>query len=184
MDLCSVLIPNNFGIKSLLSNSLFQFIALFSLLFYFLSTADNVPVSPTTYWVSTLQLTEGHKRQITTRKVLSNIHINAAQALLSSQFPQLSGFQLTNYSQNYDKLQVASNNSIQIHHTDTFHWAVSTSIGRPRNCRARILDSMSGDLSSSMQCQLLGQWWSCAYLLYVQTPRNELAALSETLAPI
>ena len=32
--------------------------------------------------------------------------------------------------------------------------------------------------------KLLGQWQSCAYLLYVQTTRNELAALSETLAHI
>ena len=113
--------------------------------FYFLST--DAPVSPTTYWVSTLRLTEDHKRQITTGKVLSDIHINAAQALLSSQFPELSGFQLTNYSQNYDKLQIASNNSIQIHHTDTFHWAISTSTGRPRNCRARILERIWRSLS-------------------------------------
>ena len=32
--------------------------------------------------------------------------------------------------------------------------------------------------------KLLGRWQSCAYLLYVQTTRNELAALSETLAHI
>ena len=32
--------------------------------------------------------------------------------------------------------------------------------------------------------KLLGRWQSCAYLLYVQTPRNELAALSDTLAHI
>ena len=32
--------------------------------------------------------------------------------------------------------------------------------------------------------KLLGRWRSCAYLLYVQTPRNELAVLSETLAHI
>ena len=121
---------------------------------YFLLTANTAPVSPTVYWVRTLQLTENHKKQITTGLVLSDIHINAAQTLLSRQFPELSGFQLTNYSQRYDKFQLASNNSIQIHHTDAFHWAVSTSIRRPKSCRARILDSMSGDLSSSMQCQL------------------------------
>ena len=86
--------------------------------------------------------------------MLFNIHINAAQTLLSRQFSELSGFQLTNYSQRYDKFQLASNNSIQIHHTDAFHWAVSTSIRCPKSCRAQILDSMSGDLSSSMQCQL------------------------------
>lgn len=30
--------------------------------------------------------------------------------------------------------------------------------------------------------KLLGRWKSCAYLLYVQTPRDQLAALSRTLA--
>ena len=87
-------------------------------------------------------------------QVLSDAHICAALKLLSTQFPEVSGFQLTNFSENYEKLKPASSSTIQIHHTGTFHWVVSTSIGRPRSCRARVLDSMSGDLSSSMQCQL------------------------------
>ena len=76
--------------------------------------------------------------------MLSDIHINAAQTLLSHQFPELSGFQLTNYSQSYGKFQLASNNSIQIHHTDAFHWAVSTSIkelvilGQCASCRTAV----------------------------------------------
>ena len=95
-------------------------------------------------WVRTLRLTEDHKRQVTTGQVLSDNHINAAQTPLSHQVPELSGFQLINYyySWNYDKLQVASNNSIQIHHTDAFHWAVSNFIQHPRSCYAQILDSM------------------------------------------
>lgn len=32
--------------------------------------------------------------------------------------------------------------------------------------------------------KLLGRWRSCAYLLFVQTPRNELAAVSETVVHI
>ena len=87
-------------------------------------------------------------------QVLVDEHICAAQKLLSSQFPNMSGFQLTNYSQNCEKFKAACSNSIQIHNTGTFHWVVSTSIGCPRSCRARVLDSMSGDISSSMQCQL------------------------------
>ena len=98
----------------------------------------------------TIRLTEGHNRQVTTGQVLSDNHINAAQTPLSHQVPELSGFQLINYSWNYDKVHVASNNSIQLHHTDAFHWAVSNFIQRPRSCYGWILDSTWRPLTCHM----------------------------------
>ena len=46
--------------------------------------------------------------------------------------------------------------SIQIHHTGTFHWVTSTTFGRPRCAMARIMDSKSAgsSLSSSLECQI------------------------------
>ena len=78
---------------------------------------------------------------------------------LPCQFPELSGFQVTNHSH---KFQLASNNSIQIHHTDAFYWAVSTSthtnIRRvatiPVNCTSKMPES----LDNMVECETCFQW--------------------------
>ena len=88
--------------------------------------------------------------------MLSDIHINAAQTVLSRQFPELSGLQLTNYIPR-DMTNFSWPQTTQFKFTTLTlftAWAVSTSIRRPKSCRAWLLDSMSGDLSSSTQCQL------------------------------
>ena len=82
-------------------------------------------------------------------QVLSDPHICSAFDISISR-----SFWLPNFPENYENLKRACNSIIRIHHTGTFHWVVSTSIGHLRSCRVRVLNCMSGDLSMSMQCQL------------------------------
>ena len=58
---------------------------------------------------------------------LSDIHINAAQAMLKQQFNDCGGLQPTYYQLKKPLVQVE--NAIQILHIQNNHWAVITTIG-------------------------------------------------------
>ena len=50
---------------------------------YTLCTGDAGPVSPTKYWIRELHLTDKDRRGISSGKALTDVHINAAQKVLS-----------------------------------------------------------------------------------------------------
>ena len=97
------------------------------------------------YWVPDLFLEHKHRSILCTGQPLDDTIIEASQRLLCRQFPQFKGLQPTLYSQALHKFQEhpEGSDSIQIHHTGTFHWVTSTTIGRPRCAMARIMDSKS-----------------------------------------
>ena len=83
-----------------------------------------------------------------------HVHINAAQKLLSQQFPSIAGLHSTCLSQG-NRYEKVTAQSIQIHNTGNFHWVATTSIQLPCSCQAKLFDSRSsGSLTSSLQTQI------------------------------
>ena len=102
---------------------------------YTLCTGDAGPVSPTKYWIR--ELTDEDRRGISSGKALTDVHINAAQKVLSQQFRSVAGLQSSCLSQGNHFVKVPSQ-SIQIHNTGCFHWVTTTSIQLPHSCHAKL----------------------------------------------
>ena len=119
-----------------------------------LYTGNAGPVSPTKYWIPKLLLTDEDQLRICSGKALTDAHMNAAQKLLSQQFPSIAGLQSSCLLQG-NCFEKVTAQSIQIHNTGNFHWVTTTSIQLPSSCQAKLFDSRtSGSLTSSLQTQI------------------------------
>ena len=76
--------------------------------------SDNDPDPVLNWWIKSLYLYESDKRIIDEGKELSDSIVNAAQSLLSKQFPQFAGFQNTVLGENLKFKSVARVKSVQI----------------------------------------------------------------------
>lgn len=83
------------------------------------STSDGSCSSSSSCWLRELNLSKREKHILSSSKPLNANLINAAQGILSSQFPEVEGFQDTALSQNIFRLCPVPPNkkSVQIMHT-------------------------------------------------------------------
>ena len=97
------------------------------------------------------KLTTEMREILTKGYMLTDEHIQLAQELLQTEFPELDGFQSTLLSQ-IDGFCPVRDEAIQIHHVAGNHWVASSSIGQT----VTIFDSKfgGGELSSSLTHQL------------------------------
>ena len=106
----------------------------------------------TEFWVKELHLLQNHHNDILLGRALTGDVINASQKLLSKQFPDIGGLQLTYYN---DPRSFSCADGVQIHHTSQYHWITSTSIGSQRTCSAKVFDSMwNNELTAESEVQL------------------------------
>ena len=98
-----------------------------------------------------LNLTGGDIRRLTSRKMLTDKLINAAQKLLVKEFRVFENFQNPLVSQmNLFKSIPQKAKSIQVHHVRTNHWILSTTT----NGCVEVFDSVYDDLSADTRTQL------------------------------
>ena len=118
-----------------------------------LCTGERDCVTPTPYWIKELLLTDEERRIIASGEVLTDLHINAVQKLLSNQFPDISGLQSSCFSQG-NRFKRITSPGIQVHHTGCFHWVTTTSIASSHSCRARLFDSAAGSIPTRLKTQI------------------------------
>ena len=92
-------------------------------------------------WIERFSLKKRHKIMLRNHEPIDDCIIEAAQKLLSDQFPHIKGLQPTIYSQKLTKFKqiCQGEDCIQIHYTDAFHWITSTNMNS--NGKVRIFDS-------------------------------------------
>ena len=108
----------------------------------------------TCYLLCSVQLTKNFTKDelqtIQRGAQLTDIHIQAAQVLIRREFPNIDGLQDPVLGDGNHYIPNV-NEGMQIHHINGNHWVTSSSVGGSLT----VYDSkISGDLSSSLQCQL------------------------------
>ena len=112
------------------------------------SEDETVYAEDTKQWVkcSGIILSRKDKLLLMNGKMLTNMHINAAQQLLKQQFQYLNGLQSTLYQLKMSILRTQKN-PIQIFHVGKHHWVVLSSIGCTLCNQVRYFDSAYMSLS-------------------------------------
>ncbi|XP_078582498.1 polycystin-1-like protein 2 [Branchiostoma floridae x Branchiostoma japonicum] len=101
-------------------------------------------------WIPDLKLTTEDKAVLLCDEMLTDKHIHAAQMLLRRQYPGLGGLQDTAVGASVYGYTRVSGDGLQIHHTGSLHWVVSSSIGG----HVSLYNSMPGKLNASLEYQL------------------------------
>lgn len=108
--------------------------------------------SETKIWVQELNLLEEHREDIILGSAINGDVINASQQVLSKQFPEVGGMQMTYFN---GSSSFRHSSRVQVHYTNEFHWVTSSTLGTPNNCCATVFDSKwNGRLSTEMEIQL------------------------------
>ncbi|XP_077991053.1 uncharacterized protein LOC144445388 [Glandiceps talaboti] len=109
---------------------------------------DLQPKKP--YWVSKYKLHASDRDTILAPgTMLSDVHINTVQKLISEKFPTVPGLQDTLLGAHL-QFNEAAVNSVQIMHNGGFHWVTSSSIAG----KVTLFDSMYTKPSAKLECQL------------------------------
>ncbi|XP_078586257.1 uncharacterized protein LOC144868158 [Branchiostoma floridae x Branchiostoma japonicum] len=101
-------------------------------------------------WIPDLKLTAEDKAVLLRDEMLTDKHIHAAQMLLRRQYPGLGGLQDTVVGASVYGYTRVSGDGLQIHHTGSLHWVVSSSIGG----HVSVYNSMPCKINASLECQL------------------------------
>eukprot|EP00058_Branchiostoma_floridae_P019276 XP_002604766.1 hypothetical protein BRAFLDRAFT_70615 [Branchiostoma floridae] len=101
-------------------------------------------------WIPDLKLTAEDKVVLLRDEMLTDKHIHAAQMLLRRQYPGLGGLQDTAVGASVYGYTRVSGDGLQIHHTGSLHWVVSSSIGG----HVSVYNSMPSKINASLEYQL------------------------------
>ena len=130
------------------------------------SEDETVNAEDTKQWVKCGGIILSHKDKLILMngKMLTDMHINAAQQLLKQQFQHLNGLQSTLYQ--LKRPIENTKNAIQILHVGKDHWAVLSSIGCTLCNQVRYYDSAYTSLSADTEQIISHLIWPSRFNLH------------------